>query len=139
MSLYRNLKRERRSDVHHVAEHSVSPEIRDLQVRRTPREQNWTGLRKAMPADTLLPTTVRWMSTLPFEFQPTAIAATFPRIANALAALWPRPDALGAYLIELFVDTRGGRKGFPIRVLRELHMLRAHYASLHPGHREPPR
>jgi hypothetical protein len=87
-----------------------------------------------MPIQTLLPATLRWIGSLPFEFQPTAIASAFPRVANALAALWPRPDAFGGYLFELLVDRRAGRRGFPIRVLRELHALRAYYATLHPNH-----
>ena len=37
------------------------------------------------------------MAALPFEFQPTATARAFPRIANQLATLWPMPGELGSY------------------------------------------
>ena len=85
-----------------------------------------------MPAEFLFPTTVRWMASLPSEFQAVAIGKAYPRIANVLAALWTRPDALTSYLNELLADKRGRRQGFPIRVLGELHALRAYYATFHP-------
>ena len=88
-----------------------------------------------MPAEILFATTKDWMASLPFEFQPRAIAEVFPRIANAMAALWTRPDALTSYFDELLVDKRRGRQGFPTDVVGELHALRAYYATLHPGHR----
>ena len=81
-----------------------------------------------MPAEFLFPATVRWLASLPPEFPATAIGKTFPRIANMLAALWTRPDALTNYLSELLTDKRGRRQGFPITVLAELHALRAYCA-----------
>jgi len=133
MSVYRSFKRAPRSDVHHVADHAASPKRSELaSAREAPRAQDWSDKRKAAPPEALFPATEVWMSLLPFDLRPETTAATFPRIANALAALWSRPDALTAYLGELLVDRRGGRRGFPIKVLRELHALRAHYASLHP-------
>ena len=113
MSIYRPLNRPPRNDVHHVAEHVAGP-------GRIAAKQDWTEHRKALPPEALLPATVRWMATLPSDF-----------IANALADRWSRPEALTSYLSELLVDTRGGRRGFPVRVLRELHALRALYAGLH--------
>jgi len=85
-----------------------------------------------VPPETLWPTTLRWMTTLPREYYPTAIGDAFPRIANALAVLWERPGVFEDYLSGLLVDTRGGRRGFPVDVLRELHALREHYAATHP-------
>ena len=70
------------------------------------------------------------MTYLPF--QPVALAKTYPRVANTLATLWARPDALRAHMNDLLVDTRGGRRGFPLDVLGELHGLSACYATLHP-------
>ena len=131
MSIYRPLKRSPRNDVHHVAEHVAGPERIRPQAEESSEKQDRTEHRKALP-ETLLPAAARWMTTLPSEFQPTALAKTFPRIANALAERWSRPEALTSYLNELMVDTRGGRRGFPVKVLRELHALRALYAGLHP-------
>jgi len=89
-------------------------------------------MRKARPAETLLPVATRWLAALPFDCYPIALAKKFPRIANVLATFWTRPDALTNYLTELLVDRRGGRKGFPLDVLYELHQLRAYYTTLHP-------
>ena len=41
-----------------------------------------------MPPETLLPTTVRWIETLPSDVQPAAVARALPSIANTLAELW---------------------------------------------------
>lgn len=132
MSIYRPVDRSPRSDVHHVAGHVVGND----KVKQPPDEssqgQDWSKHRRGLPPETLLPSTTRWMETLPREFQPAAIGATFPRIANALASRWATPEALTNYLNDLLVDTRGGRRGFPVRVLRELHALKALYAGLHP-------
>src|ERR1017187_6763488 len=98
MSIYRPVNRSPRSDVHHVAEHGVGFQ-RDKQqgVPRAP-EEDWSGRRKAKPAEFLFPTTSRWMATLPSEFRPTAIGKAFPRIADALAPFGPKPVELMRYL-----------------------------------------
>jgi len=131
MSIYRPLDRPPRNDVHHVAEHVAGPD-RIKQHEADSSKPDWTEHRKAHPLEALQPATTRWIATLPAEFRPTAVGETFPRIANALAEQWSRPEALTSYLSELLVDTRGGRRGFPVKVLRELHTLRAFYAGLHP-------
>jgi hypothetical protein len=130
MSVYRSFKRSPVSDVHHVAEHIAAPENRQRESAAVAPEHDWTLQRKARPPETLLPMTARWMTFLPF--QPVALANKFPRIANTLATLWARPDSLRAYMNDLLVDKRRGRKGFPIEVLGELHALKAYYATLHP-------
>ena len=84
-----------------------------------------------MSSETLSPATVQWTSTLPSDVQPTTIAKTSPGIANTLAAAWGMPEVLKRYVNELLVDKRGGRRGLPIRASRELHALRAYYATLH--------
>lgn len=134
MSIYRPVNRSPRSDVHHVAEHGVGSQRDQQQGVPCAPEQNWTGRRKAKPAEFLFPTTMRWMATLPPEFQPTTIGRTFPRIANALAALWTRSDAFSSYLDDLLIDKRGARQGFPIDALAELHALRGYYAVSRPYH-----
>ena len=129
-SLYRRLDRSPRSDVHHVAENTIGHGSEHQAVPVSP-EQDWSGRRRAKPAGFLFPASVRWMASLPSGSQATAIGKDFPRIANMLAALWTRPDALTSYLNELLVDRRGRRQGFPNRVLAELHALSVHYATLH--------
>ena len=120
-SVYSSIDRSLRNDVHRVAEHIIGPQGETQPgVPRAP-EQDWTNRRKAKPAEFLLPTTVRWMETLPSEFQPMVIVKAFPRIANTLAALWTRPDEFMSYVNDLLIDRRGGRQGFPNEVLTELH------------------
>jgi hypothetical protein len=133
MSVYRPMKRAPRNDVHRVADHAVArTSVEKGSVPSQPAPV-WDDQRKASPVEMLLPATVRWIASLPLELRPTAIGKTFPRIANELATLWNRPDEFTAYLKELLVDRRGGRRGFPIAVARELHALRAYYITLHLG------
>ena len=79
----------------------------------------------------LLPRTNNWIRSLPEQVRPHALAARFARIANFICAVWDDPPACLQYLEELLVDRRGGRKGFPIGVLRELNNLRAYYVTMH--------
>jgi hypothetical protein len=132
MSIYRPVDRQPLSDVHHVPGHVVGNDKAKQPPDESSHSQHWTKQRRTLPPEPLLPSTTRWIETLPQEFQPTAIGATFPRIANALASRWATPESLTSYLNDLLVDTRGGRRGFPVKVLRELHALRALYAGLHP-------
>jgi hypothetical protein len=126
-----------RSDVHQVAEHIVAPVQEEEPTSAPSPSPNWAARRKASPAQTLLASTKRWIAGLPFEGKPTALAAAYPRIANALAALWARPDEFRAYLDELLVDRRGGREGFPVDVLEDLTLLGTYYATLHPDRSVP--
>jgi hypothetical protein len=133
MSIYRTFKRSPKSDVHHVADHIDGPPRSEHQpIASSLPEQDWTARRKASPAETLLPATVRWIRALPGDVQPRALSATFPRIANMLANLWSNAAAWSEYMNELFVDRRGSRRGFPLDVLTDLHKLRAYYATVHP-------
>ena len=118
--------------MYNVVEHAVGSQGHEQQGILGATERDWTGRRKAKPAEFLFPTTMRWMATLPPEFQPTATAECFPRIANALARLWSTPEESTSYFSELMVDKRVRRLGFPVRVLGELDGLRAYYAMLHP-------
>jgi len=130
VSFYRTFKRSPLSDVYYVAVHAVGPQRSEQRAAAIPSKQDWTSRRKAKPVEVLLPRTVSWIAALPVEFQPTATARAFPRIANQLATLWSIPGEMASYFIELLVDNRGGRHGFPVRVLGELHALRQYYASL---------
>ena len=134
MSIYRKFHRAPQSDVHHDADHvTISPK-RDRDGFPTAHGRDWAIRRKAKPAEVLLPTTIRWMAGLPRDVQPLALGDAFPRIANMLAQLWPNAGAFRDYLSELLVDRRGGRKGFPVEVLTDLHRLRAYHSKLHPDH-----
>ena len=64
-----------------------------------------------------------WISELPPQVAPRALAQQFPRIVNRMARFWDSPHMMDQYLTELLVDRRGRRKGFPDKVLEELHAL----------------
>jgi hypothetical protein len=133
MSIYRTFKRSPKSDVHHVADHGDRPPKSEPQPSAEPSaKKDWTARRKASPADTLLPKTVRWRVALPSDVQPRSLSEAFPRIANMLANLWSNATAFSEYMNELLVDRRGGRRGFPMDVLADLHKLRAYHQTLHP-------
>jgi len=95
-------------------------------------QKDWAGRRKGQPANILLPATRRWLDTLPIEARPVALAAQFPRLANLIAATWNNPGDCGAYIYALLHDQRGGRRGFPDDVSKDILNLRMYYVRLHP-------
>lgn len=72
-----------------------------------------------------------WLSELPQELAPLALAQQFPRIVNRLSRFWDSPRMIDEYFRQLLVDRRGKRKGFPQRVLNELYALYEYYRTLH--------
>ena len=94
--------------------------------------QIWSHRRKAEPARTLLPVSVKWLLSLPNDVRPLTLVAKYARIANVLALQWGKPTACRAYFNDLLADHRGNRKGFAADVHRELRALRDYYDDLHP-------
>jgi hypothetical protein len=82
------------------------------------------NLRKSNPAAVLLPHGRRWMASLPADVRPAKSAERFPRIVNLLALEWANDAGIGALFTSLLIDQRGGRKGFPAEIVRELRVLR---------------
>jgi hypothetical protein len=95
-------------------------------------ESEWAGRRKAQPAQAILPATRHWMNSISPEYRPHSLAIRFPRIANLIAASWDNPKECSAYIHSLLHDQRGGRKGFPPQVQKDLADLRIYFAMLHP-------
>lgn len=93
---------------------------------------DWSALRKAEPANVLLPATRTWAQSLPIGIVPRTLMAQFPRIANRVALDWRDPMHVRTYLSELLVDRRGGRRGFPADVLDDILRLRRYCASRSP-------
>ena len=54
---------------------------------------------------------------------PSNLEKGFDRILTRIEQLWGRPE-IGDYFSELLMDARGGRKGFPKEVMKEIMMLR---------------
>ena len=49
---------------------------------------DWTSVRKARPAEYLLPLTEKWFDAFPAEQAPCALASQYPRVANMIAVQW---------------------------------------------------
>ena len=65
-----------------------------------------------------------WKDSLPIEIRPESLCVLYPRVANRIALCWKDPSLTSDILADLLGDTRGGRKGFPTVVRRELNALR---------------
>ena len=94
-----------------------------------PAPVDFTRRRKASPVARLLPSTQKWLEGLPRRVQPHVLCDYYPRIANSLAAMWGDAEGLRSYFDGLFIDRRGGRKGFPPDVLNDLRVLRHYLAA----------
>lgn len=70
--------------------------------------------------------TYRWFAKLPENIKTWDLIRYFPRIANELADVWERPTVCARFLDQLLLDNRGDRKGFPVKVMREIMTLQ-HY------------
>ncbi len=90
----------------------------------------YQSLRKAVPADNLLPRTLQWVTILPPKVRPLALLRQFPRIANAIAATWSDSAAFISYLDSLLNDSRPNRRGFPGAILAELFEINRYYATV---------
>jgi hypothetical protein len=91
--------------------------------------EDWSPVRKARPADYLLPASERWMEHLPHDVRPLALATRYPRIVNLVARQWSDRGACPAFFEELLIDRRGGRQGFPADVQHDLSKLRNYWYS----------
>ena len=94
-----------------LAENSEPPV---LPMRRAPRACD-TGLTG---------TTRLWLRRLPPGRRPLRLCELYPRLANRLAWCWPDEAIRRQTLADLLEDRRGGRRGFPVGVVRELQRLR---------------
>ncbi|MDO8932392.1 MAG: ankyrin repeat domain-containing protein [Rhodocyclaceae bacterium] len=54
---------------------------------------------------------------------PAHLEERFDRVLSKIEQLWGKPE-VGDYFSELLIDTRGGRKGFPREVMKEIILLR---------------
>lgn len=93
--------------------------------------QRWQSLRKAMPAGYLLPSTRKWVESLPAEVYPKVLAKRYPRIVNMIAAQWNDRGGCPELFQELLGDRRGGRAGFPPGAYRDLVGLQEYWYNGH--------
>jgi hypothetical protein len=90
---------------------------------------DWSGVRKARPADYLLPQSEKWFDALPQAVAPCALASQFPRIVNLIVAQWNDHRGAPQLFEDLLGDRRGGRAGFPPAVRRDLFRLQEFWYS----------
>jgi hypothetical protein len=83
-------------------------------LRRAPRDTDTTATEA----------TRRWLRELPPRRRPLQLVAQYPRVANRLSWCWRDPGLAAQVLDDLLTDRRGGRRGFPPLVARELLRLR---------------
>ena len=83
--------------------------------------------RKPLPTDRALTgEAMDWVMALPAALRPYSACEQFPRVVNAVAASW-NDIAFSLRVIDHMVnDYRGGRRGFPLAVQKELHALYVH-------------
>jgi hypothetical protein len=95
-------------------------------------EIDWETKREsdATANQELDPLTFKWLSQLPKDRRPNALARLFPHVANKLATLWKRPLHCELYLDDLVMDLRGGRRGFPAEVATEVATLREYFTTV---------
>jgi hypothetical protein len=95
----------------------------------TATSSEWSSVRKAKPAQYLLPQSEKWFDALPPEVAPCALASNFPRIVNVIVAQWNDHRGAPDLFAELLGDRRGGRAGFPPAVRRDLLKLQEFWYS----------
>ena len=67
---------------------------------------------------------IRLLDSLARKCPMSELPARFPRVLNRVAAVWSQPALAERYFVELLLDSRGSRLGFPPEVLSELLALR---------------
>ena len=94
---------------------------------------DWTALRAPLADDdrVLVSETHVWLRRIPRVFHPRRLCFDFPRAANRLARSWHDPALVDAVLEQLLSDRRGGRLGFPPRIVEELKLLRRFHEEPH--------
>lgn len=122
---------------------SIDFELTDLQSAREALDELPAGVgktaalqpgywlsrrRKPTAADRALTgDAISWLVALPPSQRPRALCERYPRLANVIAAAWPRDGERQAVMQDLLRDNRGGRKGLPSDVRAEIQTLLRHF------------
>jgi hypothetical protein len=127
MSIYQRRGWDNVSDINpHVAPGKVAAPEHGPSSAVSAELQDWSKVRKAKPAEHLLPLSEKFLDHLPPEVFPSALATYYARIVNLIALQWDDRSSCERYFKELLTDQRGGRQGFPATVKRDLVNLRAY-------------
>ena len=106
-------------------------------MNTTPIASDWELPQRQLPRasdEALTGTARRWLRHLPSRRRPLRLCQLYPRVANRLAWSWNDVELTTQTFDDLLQDRRGGRRGFPVPVERELCRL----AEFHAQKREDP-
>jgi hypothetical protein len=118
------------NDLNDVVQPIARPRsVADRPAQALKSSVDWSSVRKARPADHLLPQSEKWFDGLPPEVAPCALATQFPRIINVIVSQWNDHLNAPSLFEELLGDRRGGRAGFPPAVRRDLLHLQEFWYS----------
>ena len=94
-------------------------------VWRRQHAADWSQTRAPLVDDdrVMLSHTHSWLRRIPNGMHPKQLCRHYPRIANRIAISWPDVPAVDRLLLDLMVDRRGNRMGFPPRIRQELDRL----------------
>lgn len=90
-----------------------------------PRGPDWSRTRAPLIDDdrVMLSHAHAWLRGMPNGLHPKQLCRHYPRIANRLATHWGDIQATDRLLLDLMVDRRGNRMGFPPRIRHEIERL----------------
>jgi hypothetical protein len=93
--------------------------------RQRPRGVDWSQTRAPLIDDdrVMLSHTHSWLRSIPNGMHPKQLCRHYPRIANRIATSWGDVPAVDRLLMDLMVDRRGNRMGFPPRIRQEIDRL----------------
>jgi|GEM_PF-2511968 len=89
------------------------------------RGADWSQTRAPLVDDdrVMLSHTHGWLRSIPNGMHPKQLCRHYPRIANRIATSWTDVAAVDRLLMDLMVDRRGNRMGFPPRIRQEIDRL----------------
>jgi len=90
-----------------------------------PTGNDWSRTRAPLVDDdrVMLSHTHAWLRSIPNGMHPKQLCRHYPRIANRIATTWLDVQATDRLLMDLMVDRRGNRMGFPPRIRQEIERL----------------
>jgi hypothetical protein len=86
---------------------------------------DWSRTRAPLVDDdrVMLSHTHAWLRSIPNGMHPKQLCRHYPRVANRIATKWADVAAVDRLLMDLMVDRRGNRMGFPPRIRQEIDRL----------------
>ena len=117
------------------AKHAIAPDSPKASGRAVPPSpqeaaSRYASLRKLNPANIVVSAGRRWLDGLPPSVRPVIMVEQYPRIVNLVAVSWNDHNEFRSVMADLLIDHRGGRKGFPETILRELRALHNYYKAI---------